>query len=235
MFKYSIDDKPQINDPNGNTIIDLTDSMFSMYTEAVTNYQVKKVTKLYNMRPDLVSLGEYGSTDQTEYILKYSGISNPFSFGENDLLIIPQQSEAENQMKANNPTEKNDETTKQTEIMIKNFFKFHNNYTNDFSSYDNLTKLNVPSGNIDPSTSTSNYSVPYISDDGETAVTVKNGKVYFGTNSGVTSASDITTLADLDNQIQNIINNAQSVLSDASCLTSGQTLASLKSTLNSNN
>jgi len=31
------------------------------------------------MRPDKVAFAEYGKDEYTEYILKYSGVSNPFS------------------------------------------------------------------------------------------------------------------------------------------------------------
>lgn len=40
-------------------------------------------------RIDLVSLSEYGTHDHIDAILKFNGISNPFSITEGDILYIP--------------------------------------------------------------------------------------------------------------------------------------------------
>lgn len=40
-------------------------------------------------RIDLVSLSEYGTHDHVDAILKFNGISNPFSIKEGDVLFIP--------------------------------------------------------------------------------------------------------------------------------------------------
>jgi hypothetical protein len=40
-------------------------------------------------RVDLVSLSEYGTHDHVDAILKFNGISNPFSIKEGDVLYIP--------------------------------------------------------------------------------------------------------------------------------------------------
>lgn len=42
-------------------------------------------------RIDLVSLSEYGTHDRIDDILKFNGISNPFSIKEGDVLLIPKQ------------------------------------------------------------------------------------------------------------------------------------------------
>lgn len=237
MFKYSIDKKSEITDSYGNVLIDLTNSIFSKYSTNLNNFQVKYVTKLYNMRPDLVSIGEYGTDENTEFILKYSGISNPFSFGENDIIIIPEITEVEQQLKVNTPIEHDDEKTKETEVLIKNFFKFHNSYKKDHTTYNALNNLNIPSGNLDnlETKNKDNYNVPYISEDGETAITIKNGKMYFGTNSGVKTAG-IDNVEDLDNKIKSIVNNTATALSDTNCLSNGINLSTfVRSSLKSQN
>lgn len=40
-------------------------------------------------RIDLVSIAAYGGHDYVDYILKFNGISNPFSITEGDELVIP--------------------------------------------------------------------------------------------------------------------------------------------------
>jgi hypothetical protein len=42
-------------------------------------------------RIDLVSLNEYGTHDHADAILKFNGISNPFSIKEGDVLFIPKR------------------------------------------------------------------------------------------------------------------------------------------------
>lgn len=98
MFIHTIDSKPHITTPDGIEIVDLTRSIFSVTAGSPVNYKIKQVTKNYTMRPDLISLSEYGTDMRMEWILKYTGISNPFSFNEDDLIMIPEQDTATSQM-----------------------------------------------------------------------------------------------------------------------------------------
>ena len=59
MFRYSIDLKNKIQDPNGNMIVDLAASMFNRHTEPIKDYEIVRMTKKYVMRPDLVSYNMY--------------------------------------------------------------------------------------------------------------------------------------------------------------------------------
>ncbi len=62
------------------------------YTEHyVTSYEV--------CRADLISLGEYGTDAMADVILKFNKISNPFSFNEGDILMIPNRDIALKQWK----------------------------------------------------------------------------------------------------------------------------------------
>ena len=70
MFAYTIDNKPKITTPEGIEIVDLVNSIFSLTAGTPVNYKVKQVTKSYIMRPDLVSLAEYGTDMRMEWILK---------------------------------------------------------------------------------------------------------------------------------------------------------------------
>jgi hypothetical protein len=57
----------------------------------------------YAMRPDLISFAMYGTDEYAEYILKFSGISNPFSLSDDDILKIPNESEAYGMFAINTP------------------------------------------------------------------------------------------------------------------------------------
>lgn len=47
------------------------------------------VTEDYIGRIDLISKHVYGTESYADYILKYNGISNPFTIGEGDVLFLP--------------------------------------------------------------------------------------------------------------------------------------------------
>jgi hypothetical protein len=59
MFNYTLDTKKQIQDRNGNTIVDLTKSIFSRQSGAVNDYEIMKMDEMFHMRPDLVSQAAY--------------------------------------------------------------------------------------------------------------------------------------------------------------------------------
>jgi hypothetical protein len=152
----------------------------------------------YEMRPDLVSFAMYGDTDKTEYILKFSGISNPFTLDSDDVLKIPNDQEVYGMMAVNSP-DNSVEDTRAREARVRNNFKYYdptlNNYNKNGESYRNLADKKIPSGIIDKGkiqNRTGNIMVPYIAEDGRTSITIRNGRVYFGTNSGIASASSDT-------------------------------------------
>lgn len=232
MFTYTIDQKPIIRDPNGNDIVDFVTPLFNKNSTGVADYIIRKVgTDKYCMRPDLVSFAMYGDIDGTEYILKFSGISNPFSFDKDDVLKIPNDQEVYGMMAINTPEDKVD--TKNIEAEIRNNFKYYdpirNPYNKDGQSYRDLANLKMPSGVIDKGkiqNNTGNIMVPYISEDGRTAVKIKNGRIYFGEDSGLTIASSdtITQAANITSAIQQAINNTATKLSDSNCLYNGTNL-----------
>jgi len=102
MFEYTLDNKPEIRDKKGNTIIDLVQPLFNKNSTGVADYMIRRVgNKKFAMRPDLVSFAMYGDTDKTEYILKFSGISNPFTLNDDDVLKIPNDQEVYGMMAVN--------------------------------------------------------------------------------------------------------------------------------------
>ena len=230
MFKYTLDKKKEVTDLRGNRIIDLTKSIFARKSGTIKDYKIVRMSDVYEMRPDLVSQAMYDTDEFTEFILKFAGISNPFTLSEDDVLLIPHDSQAEGMMAANSGEDESEETKSAgTMAQIRQFFKFVNTeYRSDSTSYDNLKKMKIPSGVIDTSRITQGE-VPYISDDGRYAVTVRNGRVYFGEDTGMSIASkpgggDKSTPTPTG-AVQSILNNALTQLSDSNCLYNGMTLA----------
>lgn len=209
MFENTIDKKKMITDKNGNEIVDLTTSIFGHNVTGMSDYNMVRLSKTYQMRADKVSFAEYGNIEETEFILKYSGISNPFSLDKDDVLLIPNIQQAKAQMVDLEDEEKKDKTAQ-----IRNYFKFTNkDFKSNSDSYDKFANKEIPSG-IKSATPNADYIVPYISDDGTAAITVRGGRVYFGEDNA-TAASNV---------VQAVIDSAASAIADQ-CAINGLTLA----------
>jgi hypothetical protein len=74
---------------NGDVIIDLISSTFSFEKIGKTTEGFIRVKSEEVMRPDLVSVRIYSDQKYYELLLKYNGISNPFSIDENEILLAP--------------------------------------------------------------------------------------------------------------------------------------------------
>lgn len=208
MFQNTIDGKQHITDQNGNDIIDLTTSIFKSSARGISSYNTIRMIEYFQMRPDKVAVNEYKSDEGTEYILKYSGISNPFSLKDDDILVIPNMEDAAAQM-----TDYTEEKSSTSQDQVKLYYKYTNtDFKSDSTSYDNLANKTIKSGVLDP-TETGEFSVPYISDDGETAITIKNGRMYFGDYKAV---NDTTVDTDSQSKLQTLL--------DSKCLSQGMSL-----------
>ena len=73
----------------GETCIDLTKSSYNRNLVNSTDVQVIKTTEEHIMRADLVSQTAYQDQTLWDGILKFNGISNPFSIDINQILLIP--------------------------------------------------------------------------------------------------------------------------------------------------
>lgn len=73
----------------GDIVVDLIRRSVSFLGVRGNSGQLFVVPEEGEMRPDLVSHGFYGDTKYADAILKYNGISNPFSLNSGDLLRIP--------------------------------------------------------------------------------------------------------------------------------------------------
>lgn len=177
MFLNSLDRKPLFTKPDGNVVRDLTKSMFDFSSGSYTVLNAFRVSREYLMRPDLISQAVYNSTLYAEYILKYNGISNPFSMEEGDVIIIPNLESAK----------KNTKTTQGTEVDSPS------QRLRDSYRYIDPTKVPKRSGEIDEF---ENRNVdkkkkikegampPNIAEEGSSQIVRRNGRVYFGESIG---------------------------------------------------
>lgn len=209
MFQHTLDSRKEIVDWEGNRLIDLFPSVFDFKSNQIENYNVYKVTENFVCRPDLVSLRYYGTTEKTEYILLYNGISNPFSLDKDDILMVPNPAQADAQMKNfdSESTSMNQFGLNMT-LAIKNAYK----YISEKKFPKANANLAFDNSNIGD-TSTKRGLPTYEVDTDAAAVVVRNGRVYFGQNSGLLSASDIPT-ANIDAKIEQLVNSALGLLNN---------------------
>lgn len=178
MFLNSLDRKPLFSKPDGTIIRDLTQSMFDYKTDSYANFSVYKVPLGYQMRPDLIAQSMYNNTIYTEYILKYNGISNPFTLDQNDIIVIPDLDSAKQNTKAAEDSAEGSDAKK-----IRDSYRYIDptkipKRDDKLSRFDrrNLSKKkgDIQDGALPPN----------IAQEGEKAITYRNGRVYFGENIG---------------------------------------------------
>ena len=179
MFKYTIDNKEIINKND----IDIVDFISSIFADKKTNdavFNLYKVPESMKMRIDLVSLAAYGTDEYADILLKYNGISNPFTLNTNDVLLVPTLDTVLNDIKTLKST--NDAANK-----IRNYHK-----------YIDKTKApsSVGSQPIDVKIDKTEYKEANIADAGVASITLRNGRMYFGDNNDILCAADGITTSD---------------------------------------
>ena len=145
-------------------VVDLSESIFDPKYTMTQICSIYKVTKELEMRPDLVSKSLYGSTDYTEMILKYSMINNPFSIEMGDIVF------AASLDSIYNPVKETEDDTTGVFNAIKNYHKYiDKNKAPKKAGSDSVTKQ------ITEMPQEAN-----ISKQGNSGLSIKNGKIYFG-------------------------------------------------------
>lgn len=166
MFTRTLDSKGTYKIDQDIEVIDLADGIFDPNKAMTQICSIYKVRKEYEMRPDLISSVLYGTTDYTEMILKYSLINNPFSLEKDDLIYGAAMSDIYNPVK--------DTEIDNTGVFdaVKNYHKYIDKSKAPEKSGSDKVNISIPSSNKD--------SEANISKTGNTGLTVKDGKIYFG-------------------------------------------------------
>ena len=186
MFSNSLDKKPLFTRPDGIEVKDLTSSMFNLQSNNYIKYTVYKVPKEFEMRPDLIAGAVYNNTLYAEYILKYNGISNPFTIMEGDIILIPT-------LDSMTPiTAKPTGTDTDGAKAIRNAYKYIDpiKIPKADDAFQNRQIINAPTGSLPPN----------MAKEGEPQITYRNGRVYFGAGvdpclqNGMTQSEFLTTV-----------------------------------------
>ena len=175
MFNRSIDSKGKYTLDDGTEVVDLADGIFDPNKAMTQICSIFKLRKEYEMRPDLVSMVLYGSTDYTEMVMKYSLIPNPFALEEDDLIYNAALSNIYNPIK-------------ETEIdnngvfdAVKNYHKYIDKSKVPSQPGSDKNELEIPGAEQYQSSGINdNNTEANISKTGDTGITIKDGKIYFG-------------------------------------------------------
>ena len=176
MFLNTLDKKPLFQKSDGLFIRDLTQTMFDFGAKNFVSISVYRVPSDYQMRPDLVSQSVYNNALYAEYILKYNGISNPFTMAQGDIIVIPDLGSAKEATK-----NLADDTEGSDAKRIRNSYKYIDptkapKRDGDVENFDrrNLStkKDQLADGALPPN----------MAQEGDKGITYRNGRVFFGEN-----------------------------------------------------
>jgi len=190
MFKNSIDDKPNFKRSDGIEIKDLTASMFNLKGNNYVSYNIYRVPKEFAMRPDLISAAAYNNTKYAEIILKYNGISNPFSIQEGDIILIPNLDSVQASISTQRGTDADGSK------LIRNSYKYIDPTKNPKLNDDFQNRQII--GGAQPGDMPAN-----MAEDGEAQITYRNGRVYFGADVQTCLQNGMTVSEFLTNAIKN--------------------------------
>lgn len=161
--------KTTFNKPDNTTVLDLIKQSFSYKSEVPIDRKVL-VTSEYVMRPDLISLSVYGSSNYLDYILKYNGISNPFSIDEYQILFIPDKQSMQTQFNVLNPDKNDSADSDDSKTEIKKTLPLDSNRIKYLTD--------IKDGRLDRNKAVA----PNLTDKDQENVLFKDGKIIFGDN-----------------------------------------------------
>lgn len=205
MFNNSLDAKPLFTRPDGQIVRDITQTMFELKNRNYTSYNVYKVPKDYIMRPDLISQSVYNNSLYAEIILKFNGISNPFTINEGDVILIPDFDSAKDKIKTTNSGDGESQAER-----IRKSYKYIDPLKNPTNKV-NVNKFN--NRNLNNISSAADGDLPpNITKEGDSPITYKSGRVYFGSGAevnGQSSGSDSINILAGKNCLKNGMTNSE--------------------------
>lgn len=153
---------------NGEHIRDLTAQSVD-FTREMYVIDTAVVTSDFVMRADLVAKVEFRNSNRLDYLLKFNGISNPFSVDEGDILLVPDQDAMKLAMK---PKKKGDDDRAE---VVKKFFDPNRLSKKDKKRVDYIKKKSEDAAN-----GSANNLPPNFAEPGAQEIAVVDGKVVFG-------------------------------------------------------
>jgi hypothetical protein len=186
--------------------------MFNLKNKNHVTYSAYRVPKDYVMRPDLISKVIYNNSAYAEIILKYNGISNPFSINEGDMILVPNLEGAQANINKREKT-----GTASGADAIRNSYKYIDlakvpQKGQELQNFDdrqlNNTETEVTSEATSGTTNTIDTAglitgpqvnvgtgalPPNIAPEGSSQITYRSGRVYFGDSVATCLKSGVST------------------------------------------
>lgn len=162
--------KPEATNAAGEKVVDLSSSTFQ-FNGDITIVGTGLVSDELEMRADLVAKIYYGNSNKFDHILKFNGISNPFSLEAGTVLLIGDEAQLDACFTKSSST--NSESNK--EDIRKRFFDPNKLSKKDAKRLE-LMKKKSEGANA------ANLTPPNIAEPGAKEISVKDGMVMFGTD-----------------------------------------------------
>lgn len=173
MFSKSLDNKSLFTNADGESLYDITESMYSRRYDMLSVHSIYKANRQCEMRPDYLSACLYGDEAYAEIVIKSAMIANPFSLEMGDLVYAMTLDNIYNDVKESKPTE---EEGKSLYELVKRYHKYIDKNKVPEAAGSEENKVEALSDRAKPALE------PNISKTGDTGIVVKNGKIYFGKN-----------------------------------------------------
>lgn len=146
---------------------------FNPYINGV--YSVNEQTE---MRPDIASKSAYGVTDFWDILLKYNGISNPFSLCKDDRLLVPSLDDMKENLAPSGSKNQSAKNVRSQYIDVSKKAKNDPRLANLEKKRREAQRKKAESAGI----ASVNNLPPNIAEEGDREITIKGGKVQFGPN-----------------------------------------------------
>lgn len=167
--------KPLATTKDGEKYVDLTaPSMRYSYDPYLEDFCV--VNEQTQMRPDLLSRTAYGSTDFWDILLKYNGVSNPFSLNNNDFMLIPSLNDMQDQLAPDSAQNAIAESVRNQYVDVSKKSKVDPKLAN--IQKKRIDALQKKAKNF-KTPSTSNLP-PNLAEAGDKEIVIENGRITFG-------------------------------------------------------
>lgn len=208
MFNNTIDNKQHYINSDGVEMLDLSDSIFDSQESGIT-CTFYKVTSEMVMRPDLMSISAFGEDKYTEMIMKYSEIENPFAIDKDDLIAVPSLNSIYNEVKDTSLS--NPETGAGGAGGAGSTGRAGYDLVKNYHKYIDKSKLPEYNGTREPEetgTKVVSQVEPNLANDGNSGISIINGRLYFGPNVSVNS-SDIEDIDGDNAAVSNLVDCAK--------------------------
>jgi len=134
--------------------------------------------ELSEMRPDIASKSVYGTTEYWDFLLKFNGISNPFSLSREDRLLVPSLDDMAQNIAPSGQQDEAVKAVRQQYIDVSKKAKQDPKLAEIEKKRREAQKKKAEGAAV----ASVNNLPPNIAEEGDREIIVKGGKVQFGPN-----------------------------------------------------